>query len=218
VHKYRCNSYSYRVITTTGVGPASASATCVCSSPKLELKLNVYVNQCVCYNASIVYISQLQGQHFCWSSHCFLTLFWNSLHAMEHKNSSVFTTARHLSFPEPHKSSSLLPNPMYLRPILILSFPSTLKAAEWSLSLGFRHHNTCYMRRPSHTPWPHLPNNIWRAVSFITLFSPLSSYWTPLGPKSPPRHTLNLRSLSPLQTKFHTHKTRDSVTFWKLQS
>lgn len=66
----------------TGVGIPSASATCVRSSPKMELK------QCACYNVSVMYISQLQGQQFCWCSHCFLTLFWNSLHAMEHKNSS----------------------------------------------------------------------------------------------------------------------------------
>jgi len=41
----------------TGVGTASASATRVRSSPKLELKLNAYVNQCAYYNVSLVYVS-----------------------------------------------------------------------------------------------------------------------------------------------------------------
>jgi hypothetical protein len=122
-------------------------------------------------------------------------LFWNFLHAMEYENSSQCSQQPAICpYPEPHKSSSLPPNPIYIRPILILSFPSTFKSAEWSLSLRFHHHNTRYMRRLSHTTWPALPNNIWAAaaaaVSFITLFSPLSSYWAPLGSKSPPRHLI----------------------------
>ena len=105
---------------------------------------------------------------------------------MEHENSSQCSQQPAICpYPEPQKSSSFLPNPVYLRPILILPFPPTLKAADWSLSAGFRQ---CYMRRPSHTPWPDLPSNIRWAISFITLFSPPSSYWAPLGPKSPPWH------------------------------
>jgi len=90
-------------------------------------------------------------------------------------------------YPEPQKSSSFLPNPVYLRPILILLFPPTLKAADWSLSVGFRHHHSA-------TCAAHLTrlDLIYRAISDEQ--SPLSRCFLPLlllGPswaKSPPRH------------------------------
>jgi hypothetical protein len=141
--------------------------------------------EAVCLLQGVTYVHQLTAG----SSQRFFALFWNSLPAMEHENSSQCSQQPAICpYPEPHKSSSLPPNPIYLSPILILSFQSTLKAAEWSRSLRFRHKSQYVLHAPPVSPDP--PNNIRWAGSFITLFSPLSSYWAPLGPKSPPRHLI----------------------------
>jgi len=80
--------------------------------------------------------------------------------------------------------------------IILLSMSGVSK---WSLYLRFPHQNpvyacllhTCYIPRPSHSPWFDHPNNIGSAVQIIQLLimqsSPPPPYLGPVRSKYPPQ-------------------------------
>jgi hypothetical protein len=77
-------------------------------------------------------------------------------------------------YPEPGESTPH-PQPISLRSILI---PSTPWSFKWFFSFGLSHQNpvhvsplslACHMPRPPHSPWFHLPNNIWWWVQIMQL-------------------------------------------------
>jgi hypothetical protein len=88
-----------------------------------------------------------------------------------------------------------------LRSIIIYYPSSTLRSSKWSLSLRFAHQkpiriflhfHTCYMPRPSQSPWFDYPNIIWWGVQIMKIlimqFATVPCYLVPLNPKYLPQH------------------------------
>jgi hypothetical protein len=77
---------------------------------------------------------------------------------------------------------------------LRLGFPSELFPSGFPTNIlyAFSSPHTCYMSCPSHPPWLHNSNYIWRRVQVTKLlimqFSPISRHFISLRTKYSPQH------------------------------